>query len=271
LSAIDEGTQVSLEDAGVLAAGLLEGPIEGFEDREEARGLRGWSGTGDEGLELFARPFPKECPLGPVVSLEDLQEPDGLGPVKLCRLDGEHGGDLLLGREAGHTLGHGDGEEGIGDEVGRLGGEPLQDLDAPLHPGFLLPQASGDGVDGEAFDAVEIVEDLELLPQSGAPGRVIEAEALDLGLDPGPGLLDDPGLLLPKRLQGEEPLEAIDEEELSSLLDDHQRMVAVCVRRGGRRLEELERDGGEGHLPQAHGRHPLFASAGRRERTWKVG
>lgn len=269
MSAVDERAEVGLLDAGILAGGLRDGPIEGFEDAEESGGLRGRAC--DEGFQMLAGPLAELRAVEPAVCLEELQEADGLSPVELRLLDREHGGHLLLERQGGDSLGHGDGEDAIGEKGGRVGGEPLQDLETPLHPGLPLPQSAGDGVGAEAIAVVEIVEDLELLPEGGAPGGVIEAEAVDPGLGPGPGLPDDPGLLLPARLQGEEPPEAIDQEEPSGRLDDHQGVIGVQVGGECRRMEEVEGDGREGHLLDAHGRHPPFASAEGRESTWKVG
>jgi hypothetical protein len=202
---------VSLEDAGVLAGGLFKGTIEDLKDPQKAGRLRG-SAAGGEGLEVLPGTLPQPGAIRSVVGLQELQEPDGLAQVKLRLLDRESRGHLFVGGKGGDSLGHGDGEEGIGDEVGGLGGKPLEDGEAFFHPGLLLPQATEDGVDGEVLLVAEVIEEVEFLPEGGAPGRVIEPEAVELGFGPGPALLDDPGLLLPPSLQGEEPLEAVDEE-----------------------------------------------------------
>jgi hypothetical protein len=270
LSTIDEGTEVGLEDAGVLAGGSLEGTIEGFEDPEESGGLRGNAGGGDR-LEMLPGTLSEPGAIRSVVGLEDLQEPDGLGEVELRLLDREHRGHLLLGRQGGDSLGHGDGEEGIGDEVGRLGRKPLQDSEPFLHPGLLLPQAPEDGMHGELLIPAEVIDEVEFLAEGGAAGGVIEAEAVELGLGPTPGFLDDPRFLFSPGLEREEPLEAVDEEEPAVDDADHQGVVGVGI--GVERLgqEELGGDFGEGDFPQAHGRPPAFTSAGGRERIWKVG
>lgn len=267
---VDEGPEVGLEDAGILAGGLLHGPIEGIEDLEKAGRLRGDT-AGHEGIELFPGIFSKPGAIRSVVSLEEFQESDGLTQVEFRLPDREHCGHLLLGGKGGDSLGHGDGEEGIGKERGDLGRKPLQDGETLRHPGLLLLQATGDGMDGEAFPAVEIVEEIEFLPKRGAPGRIIEPVAVELGLGAGPGLLDDPRLLCSLGLQGEEPLEAVDEEELAAVFDDHEGMIAVDV--GGDRLgqEEFGGDVSKGDFTDAHSRPPGIAFPGGRERTWKVG
>jgi hypothetical protein len=260
LGAVDEGTQVSFEDAGVLAGGLFKGTIEDLKDPEKAGRLRG-SAAGGEGLEMLPGTLPQPSAIRSVVGLQELQEPDGFSQVKFRLLDRERRCHLLVGGKVGDSLGYGDGEEGIGDEVGRLGGKPLQDGEAFFHPRLLLPQATEDGVDGEVFLLAEVIEEVELLPEGGAPGRVIEPEAVELGFGPGPGFLDDPGLLLSSSLQGEEPLEAVDEEEPAPVVDDHQGVVGVGI--GGDLLgpEEFGGDVGEGDFPDAHGRSPVFATA----------
>jgi hypothetical protein len=261
---------VSLEDASVLAGGLFKGTIEDLKDPQEARRLRG-SAAGGEGLEMLPGTLPEPGAIRSVVGREELQEPDGLTQVELRLLDRESRGHLLVGGKGGDSLGYGDGEEGIGDERGGVGRERLQDGEAFLHPGLLLPQATKDGVDGEVLLLVEVLEEVEFLPEGGTPGRVIEPEAVELGFGPGPALLDDPGLLLSPSLQGEEPLEAVDEEEPVAVFDDHQGVVGVGI--GGDLLgpEELGGEVGEGDLPDAHGRPPVFATAEGRARTWKVG
>ena len=116
-------------------------------------------------------------------------------------------------------------------------------------------------MDGEVFRVAEVIEEVEFLPEGGAPGRVIEPEEVELGFGPRPCFLDDPGLLLSPSLQGEEPLEAVDEEEPPSVVDDHQGVVGVGV--GGDLLgpEELGGDVCKGDFPHAHGRSPVFATA----------
>jgi hypothetical protein len=173
--------------------------------------------------------LPQSGAIRSVVGLQDLEEPDGLAQVKLRLLDRERRGHLLVGGKGGDSLGHGDGEEGVGDEVGGLGGKPRQDGEAFFHPGLLLPQATKDGVDGELLLGADVVEEVEFLPEGGAPGGVIEPESVELGFGPGPALLDDPGLLLSPGLQGEEPLESVDEEEPAAVFDDHQGVIGVGV------------------------------------------
>ena len=112
---------MSLEDAGVLAGGLFKSTIEDLKDPQEAGRLRG-NAAGGEGLEMLPGTLPHPGAVRSVVGLQKLQEPDGLAQVKLRLLDRERRGHLLLGRQGGDSLGHGDGEEGIGDEVGGLGG-----------------------------------------------------------------------------------------------------------------------------------------------------
>lgn len=266
MGTIDEGTEVGLEDAGILAGGSLEGAIEGFEDPEESRGLRGDAGGGDR-IEMLPGTLSQPGAIRSVVGLEELQEPDGIPQVKLRLLDRKHRGHLLLGRQGGDSLGHGDGEEAIGDEVGRLRRKPLQDREALLHPRLLLPQATEDGMDGEVFLLAEVIEEVEFLPEGGAPGGIIEAEAVELGFGPGPGFLDDPRFLFSPGLQREVPLEAVDEEEPAAVVDDNEGVVDVGV--GGDRLGQEEFGGnvGEGDFSDAHGRPPAFATAGGRERT----
>jgi hypothetical protein len=148
---------VGLEDAGVLASGSLEGAIECFEDSEEAGRFLGDAGGGDR-FEMLPGTLSQLCPIRSVVGLEELQESDGFAEVKLGFLDREHRGHLLLGRQGGDSLGHGDGEEGIGDQVGRLGRKRLQDSEAFLHPRLLLPQATEDRMEREVFLALEVIE-----------------------------------------------------------------------------------------------------------------
>jgi hypothetical protein len=270
LGAVDEGAEVGLEDAGILAGGLLDGAIEGIEDPEEPGRLRR-DAAGDEGLEMLPGTLPESGSIRPVVSLEDLQEPQGFPQVQFRILDREHRGRLLIAGKSGEALGDGDREEAIGDEARGIRGKRLQDGKAFLHPGLLLPKAPEDGMDGKLLLRAEIDEDVEFLPEGGAPGRVIEPEAVKLRLRPGPCFLDDPRLLISPGLQGEEPLEAIDEEKSALVLDDDEGVIAIGI--GGDRLgrDEFGRDGGEGDFADAHGCAPGIAFAGGRERTWKVG
>jgi hypothetical protein len=222
-------------------------------------------------MEMLPGALPQPGAIRAVVGHEELQEPDGFPPVKLRLLHRERRGHLLLVGKRGDSLGHGDGEEWIGEEAGGGGGEPLQDVEPFLHPGLLLPQAAEECMDGEVLLAVEVVEEVELLPEGSAPGGVIEAESLEFGLGSGPCLLDDPSRLLSPGLQGEEPLEAVDEEEPAPLVDDHQGVVGVGVVGDRPGPEDLRGDVGEWDFADGHVRPPVLAAAGGRERTWKVG
>jgi len=271
MRAIDERAEVGLQDARVLTGGVPEGSIEGLEDRKETPGAGGVVVADQESGEMLPGTLPHPGALGAVVGPKELQEPEALPQVELRRLDGENRRRLFLDGQGGHSQGDADGEEWLGGEGGRLGGKRLEDFESSLHPGLPLPQRPRDGVGGESLGAVEIREDLELLAESGAPGGVIEPEAVDLGLRRGPGLHDDPGRLRSPGLQGEEPLVAVDEEEAAVLLDDHQGMVLVGVGPDLLWLKEVEADTGERNLTEAHARPDRFTSAGGRERTWKVG
>lgn len=183
-------------------------------------------------------------------------------------LDRKRRRHLLLGGKRGDRLGDGDGEEGIGQERCGLGRKLLEDGEPFLHPGFLLPEAAEDGMDRECLRGSEIVEETKLLAERGAPGRVIEPEAVELGFGARPGFLDDPRLLFTPGLQGEEPLEAIDEEESATVLDDDEGVITIGF--GGHRLgqEEFGGDGDERDFADvAHGRLPgIGFAAGGRER-----
>jgi hypothetical protein len=125
-------------------------------------------------------------------------------------------------------------------------------------------------VDGEFLLGADIFKEVEFLSEGGAPGGVIEPEASKLGLGSRPGFLDDPRLLLSPGLQSEEPLEAVDEEELALVVDDDEGVVAIGVGGKRQRPKECGGDLGEGDFADAHGR-PAGPFAVGRERTWKVG
>jgi hypothetical protein len=252
---------VGLEDARVLAGRLPEGTIEDLEDPEKPGRLRG-NAAGGQCLEMLPGTLAEPGAIRSVVSPEELQEPDGLSQVKLRLLDRERRGHLLVGRKSSHSLGNGDREEAIGDERCGVGRERLQDGEAFLHPCLLLPQASEDGVDGEFLLGEDVLEEIEFLAECGVPGRVIEPEAVKLCLGSRPGLLDDPRLLLSPGLQGEEPLEAVDEEEPAAILDDDEGVIVIGVGGERQRREEFGGDGGEGDFPDvAHGRSAGIAFA----------
>lgn len=271
MGAVDEGAEVGLEDAGILAGRLLEGTIEDLEDPEKPGRLRG-DAAGGQGLEMLPGTLAEPGAIRSVVDLEELQEPDGLCQMEFRLLDREHRGHLLVGRKSSDSLSNGDREEAIGDERGGVGRKRLQDGEAFLHPGLLLPEATEYGMDGEFLLGAKIVEEIEFFSEGGVPGRVIEPEAVKLGLGARPGFLDDPRLLLSPGLQGEEPLEAIDEDELAAVLDNDEGVIAIGV--GGHRLrrKEFSGDFGEGDFADvAHGRPAGCAFAREMERTWKVG
>ena len=124
---------------------------------------------------------------------------------------------------------------------------------------------------GETLGAVEIIEDAKLLTKNGAAGRVIQPEAMDLGLGGGPGLHDDPGRLHALGLQLEIPLEAVNQEEATLFFDDHQWMVNVGAGPDFLGIEEIEADAREGNQADGHAWPERLPSAGESERTWKVG
>jgi hypothetical protein len=86
LGAVNEGAEVSLEDAGVLAGGLFKGTIEDLKDPEKARRIRR-DAAGGEGLEMLPGTLPQSGAIRSVVGLQELQEPEGLAQVELRLLD----------------------------------------------------------------------------------------------------------------------------------------------------------------------------------------
>lgn len=105
--------------------------------------------------------------------------------------------------------------------------------------------------------AAESVEEIEVLPEGGPPAGVIEPQAVDPGLGPAPGFDDDPGPGLSPPLEGEEPLEAVDEEESSPILDDDEGVIAVEIGAERPGLEELKGDLLDGDLAHGHDGSPL--------------
>jgi hypothetical protein len=120
LGAVDEGAEVGLEDARILAGRLLEGTIEDLEDPEKPGRLRR-NAAGGQGLEVLPGTLAEPGAIRSVVSLEELQEPDGFPQVEFPFLDREHRGHLLVEGKSGDALGHRDGEEAIGDERSGVG------------------------------------------------------------------------------------------------------------------------------------------------------
>lgn len=113
----------------------------------------------------------------------------------------------------------------------------------------------------------EAPEERKLLPEGCAAPGVIQAEPLELRLEPSPGLEDDPGgrdSLGPERHVA---LEAIDEEKAAGFLRDDEREARVDDVRASFALAELEGDLLERDLADAHG-SSFGSKPGRIERIW---
>jgi hypothetical protein len=140
-------------------------------------------------------------------------------------------------------------KEPLGEDVKNSRVELLEDLVAALGPACLPPQSAGNGRGGELLLEFERGEDLELLSQARAPPGTIAQEPLEPSLDPAPGLHQDPGGVAPGREEREVALEAVDEKEAASVLQDDEGIVQVDGARAVMASEELERDLPEGDLP----------------------
>ena len=188
-----------------------------------------------------------------VASSEDVEKEVRLAEGEARLAKGECRRDLLVVGKPGETLCQGDTEEPLGEKLGDLLPEPLQDLEPRLDPLRRFVEHSGKSRHREPFSEVKIAQCVEILGKGGFSGRVVAFEASDLGLDRGPGLDDGPdrwGLDFP---QGEESLEAVDEQESPGLFDDDQGIVGVDLLGRVGDAEELGRYVSERDFSTTHG------------------
>jgi hypothetical protein len=158
---------------------------------------------------------------------KELHETDGLFETEPGGAHGQCRRDLLLVGEPCDALGDGGAKETVAEELWNLRAEPLEDLESSDDPVLSSLKRPCEGLLGELVLVVKILEKLELLFEGGLSGRIVTAQALELGLDPRPGFDDRPGArgaLFPER---DEALEAVDEKEPLLLFDDDERIIAV--------------------------------------------
>lgn len=249
---------------GVLRAKLIDELVDGAREPLDAPRPRASSRRYTRRLERRARALSEPSALSLARGPEELDERPGLAAGEVARRDGERRGELLVPGQRCQRVEHTGAMEPRVKELEHLGTELAEDLEATLDPLGLSPQAASDRRRREFFCVGESGQDLELLEDASAAPGVVAREALKKPLDPPPGFHDDPGLLDARSAQREAALEAVDEDEATRVLDDHQRIIEVDGAGGGRPREELERHLGEGDLPE---RAHRAGSAGR-ERTW---
>jgi hypothetical protein len=222
--------------------------------------------TALEGLPgLLEHPGASRAVAGP----EDLHEEGGFPQAEAGRADRERGRHLLRGGETTQFLGDAHPEEPGGEEVPDFRDEAPSDLYPPLDPGLPPDQPAGDGARGQPFPLVEIPQDLGLLAEARPAPGIVAAQALELGLEPRPGLHQDPGARCPELGQRQVALEAVNEEKMVSLLDREEGLVGIHLAWAAGLREEVERDLPERYLPERHG-SPRSGSSGIAS-TWKVG
>jgi hypothetical protein len=133
---------------------------------------------------------------------------------------------LVLGKLR-DALGDGGAKETIAKKLWNLRAEPLEDLEPASYPDLSLLKRPCEGMLGEVLLVVKIPEKLEFLFEGGLSGRIVTAQALDLGLESRPGFDDGPGARGSPFPQRDEALEAVDEKEPLFLFDNDERVIAV--------------------------------------------
>jgi hypothetical protein len=258
-----QGPEERFGKAGLEGGEALQSSITGTAGVVELIAL---AELADRWHERLSWRLAQACSVLAVCGFEKQQEVTRLLGRQTRPGDGERRCQLLLGREPGDALQESHPQELLGEGLAHLGVKPPEELHSPLDPEPFPPDCLGDGAGGEAVGSVE-PHQLELLGERGPAAGVVAPEALEAGLDPVPGLDDDPDVFVTAFLEGEEALEAIDEEEAPlGFLDHQQRIVEVDRCRWPMGRGELERDRPQRDLAQAH--RSLLRG---RERTWKVG
>jgi hypothetical protein len=130
--------------------------------------------------------------------------------------------------------------------------EPLEDLEPAAYPDLPSLKRPPERLLAEVLLVVKVPEKLELLFEGGPPGRVVTAQALELGLEHRPVLHDCPGARRSPFPERHEALEAIDEKEAPLPFDDDEGIIAVHLTRGALWAEELEGDLLEWDLSESH-------------------
>jgi hypothetical protein len=262
-----EGLEKRPEDPRGIAV-LLDRLGKEAVDLEEKGRVR--SSSSGQLRERPPRVFPEPSAVHGVTGGEDVKEPDRVRHRERGGAHGERHRDLLRRGEGGDRLEEGHPEPPLAEDLDHLGGEALEDPEAPAHPDGLSAESAGEGALGEPVPPVEIVDDLELLREPRSPRGAQALQALDLCLRARPGLHDDPGPRGAPVPEREVALQAIDEEELSRILDGKERLLEIEPGARTACREELETQGREGDLPD-HGEPSRRRGASGRERTWKVG
>jgi hypothetical protein len=262
----DEGAEKRGLDPRLRAIASRERLLELAEDGAESAPHRLEDGS-NRGFETLPRRFSRTRSLERVLAREDPEEAHALGERESRPGDRERGGDLLSPGKEREGVDERDPEELPGEDALDLGGEPPEDLEPPGDPALLLLKDAGNGVLAQAILLEEAPQERKLLPEARPAPGVIQAEPLELRLEPSPGLEDDPrrpDALGPERHVA---LEAIDEEEAAGFLGDDEREAGVDDLSASLGITELERDLLEQNLSHAHG-SSFEAELGGIERTW---
>jgi hypothetical protein len=133
-------------------------------------------------------------------------------------------------------------KEPLGKSLVNLWMELFKDLPAALDPARLSAHPTGNGGRGKFLLPLEGSEDLKLLPERRAPSGIVALESLQLPLETGPRLDDDPRSLSFRRPQREVTLEAVDQDETPGIFYGDERVIDVDRRRAVVLPEELQRD-----------------------------
>lgn len=211
--------------------------------------------------------FAEPRSLGASGCLKESEEAVRLSRGERFGAQGQRRRDVLLAGKKRQGMDNARAEEPLGEDLVNLRMELLEDLPAALDPARLPPEPPGDRERGELLLTREEGDDLELLPERGAPPGIVPDEPLEPSLDAAPGFHDHPGGLSLCRMVGEVALEAVDEDEAARVFKDDEGIVDIDRGRAVVALEELQGDLVEGDFAERVHRFPPAGS----ESTWKVG